>query len=537
MNIKKVKMKIEVQKLNLNDIDLTLSSRFEEGFLSLKDLPSPSLFKDMTKAVKRIALALKRDEKIVIIGDYDVDGVISTTIFKSFFDSIGANVDWLVPNRFNDGYGLSVNIIPRIKEYDLAITVDNGISSVEASMLCRELDIELIITDHHLVGQTLPLAYAIVNPKQPDCPFPYSDICGAQVIWYLMNALKNELGLNVDMREYLGLVSIAIIADMMPLKHINRAMVIYGLKELFNSTRPAILVFKENIKKSSFNADDIGFFIAPILNSAGRLQDASVAIEFLLSQNISEARENFSYISELNSKRKNIEQELTFQALSMANPEDSVLLINGNGWHEGVIGIVCARVSREFKKPCIILTDSHENGVLKGSGRSFSQCDLHRLTSRCKEHLLKFGGHKSAIGLSLKKENLESLRLALLLSHQEEESVSEPIADDILGEISLEMIDFRLIQLLKIYEPYGMSNSRAKFITRGVMIEDIRVMGKDGEHRKFTFKKDNINQVGILFRSFTQYDKGSCVDVIYTLNENFFNGKTTIQMMIEEILL
>jgi len=530
-------MNPEFKKLNFTTIEQSLHERFSEGFFALKDLPSPYLFKDMQKAVSRIALALSRNEKIIIIGDYDVDGVISTTLMKHFFDAIGAKVDWLVPNRFSDGYGLSAKIIPRIKAYDLAITVDNGIGSVEASLLCQEFGVELIITDHHLVGATLPMAYAIIDPKQEDCSFPYSDICGAQVAWYLITALKKELNLNFDMREYLGLVTIAIIADMMPLQHLNRAMVIYGLKELMNSSFPSIVAFREVIKKQSLSADDVGFFIAPILNSAGRLEDASVAIDFMLSSNISEARRKLSYVAELNSQRKYIEQLLTLEAMSLANKEDEVLLINGSGWHEGVIGIVSARVSREFKKPCIIVTESHESEILKGSGRSFDSCDLHRLTSRCKEFLFKFGGHKSAIGLSFHKDNLQALKEALQLSYKEENHTVSEVDEDIIGELNLSLIDSSLMELLKRYEPYGMGNAKAKFISKNVTIKEIYFMGKEGEHRRFSFaQEDGVVQTGVLFRSFKPYEIGSKVSVIYALNENIFNAKTTIQMMIEEIL-
>ena len=209
------------KKLTLQALDTLLEQRFKEGFLSLKDLPQPSTFKDMDKATERIVLAIQNREKITIIGDYDVDGVTSTTLMKLFFEEIKYPIEWIIPNRFKDGYGLSANIIPRIVGTDLAITVDNGISAVYAAKLCKEEGIELIITDHHLLAPEVPEAYAIIDQKQEACTFPYSEVCGAQIAWYLIASLKNSLEIKINMMSYMELAAIAIIADMMPL-HILR---------------------------------------------------------------------------------------------------------------------------------------------------------------------------------------------------------------------------------------------------------------------------------------------------------------------------
>jgi len=264
--------------LTLSDVDTLLQQRFKEGFLSLKDLPQPNTFKDMDKATARIVKAIKNKENITIVGDYDVDGVTSTTLMRLFFEEIDYPIEWIIPNRFKDGYGLSSNIIPRILGTDLAITVDNGISAVYAAKLCKEQGIELIITDHHLLAPEVPECFAIIDQKQEDCTFPYSDVCGAQIAWYLIASLKNALGIKINMMSYMELVSIAIIADMMPLQHINRAMVEAGLKALSKSTKPAIRAFKEHAQKETLNAEDIGFFLAPLLNSAGRMEDASLSL-------------------------------------------------------------------------------------------------------------------------------------------------------------------------------------------------------------------------------------------------------------------
>jgi len=518
-----------------NQIEEKLKSRFaREGFLSLADLPHPSTLKDMDKAVDRIAKAIENREKIVLIGDYDVDGIVSTTLIKLFFNQIGVNLRWVIPNRFMDGYGLSMSIIEKITDYNLAITVDNGISAFDASKKCKEYGIDLIITDHHIVPDKLPIAYAIVNQKQKECQFPYKEICGAQIAWYLIASLNKKLNTNINIKSYLGLVSIAIIADMMPLLHINRAMVKAGLKLLPRDNLPAIKALVERLNKHELNADDIAFQIAPILNSAGRIKDAKYAVNFLLSDNIYDAKIRLEQLVEFNENRKAIEQEITQEALNLVDPDDKVLVVNGDNWHEGVIGIVASRVGRIYKKPTIILTKG-ESGDLKGSGRSFHICNLFEITLKSRKLLSKFGGHHSAIGLSLPVQNLNEFKEELQINYLAQ-NYNENLVDlDILGALDFGYIDFNLINLLKQFEPYGQGNSRPKFITYDVIIEDVTNMGKEGEHKRFFFSKNGVYQQGVLFKTKENFCIGERVNIIYTINENHFNGRVSIQLMIEEV--
>jgi len=516
-------------------INKKLQARFtKDGFLSLANLPHPSTLKDMNKATNRIVQAIKNREKIVLIGDYDVDGVVSTTIIKLFFNEIGVKLEWIIPNRFKDGYGLSANIIPKIVNYDLAITVDNGISAVEASKLCKKYNIDLIITDHHMVPKELPIAYAIVNQKQSDCLFPYNEICGAQIAWYLIASLNKSLNSNIDIKKYIGLVSIAIIADMMPLQHINRAMVKAGLKLLPQSELPAIRAFITKLDKEVLNSEDIAFGVAPILNSAGRMDDAKWAVEFLLSNNIYDAKIRLDRLIEFNENRKNTEQNITQEALNLVNSEDKVIVVNGKNWHEGVVGIVAARVGRIHKKPTIVLTQSEHND-LKGSGRSFHICNLFKITEKSKELLNKFGGHHSAIGLSLPFENLDRFKKELQLNYMAENYNENIIDADILGALDFSYINFNLIDIFKQYEPYGQANSRPKFITYGVTIEDVSTMGKNGEHKRFLLSHNGVIHTAILFKTQLEFNIGDKINVIYTINENHFNNRVTIQLMIESI--
>ena len=380
----------------------------------------------------------------------------------------------------------------------------------------------------------MPHAYAIIDQKQEDCNFPYDEVCGAQIAWYLISSLKKALNTTTDTKSYIGLVSIAIIADMMPLQHINRAMVVAGLKLLNRSTLPAIKVFKEKLDKEQLTAEDIGFQIAPVLNSAGRMDDAKYAVAFLLSDNIYDARVRLDRLVEFNDNRKAIEQKITEEALSQVNPNDKVIVVNGDDWHEGVVGIVAARVGRIYEKPTIVLTKS-EHGDLKGSGRSFHACNLFKITEECKDLLNKFGGHHAAIGLSLPIENLEPFKNRLQLNYQAE-NLDEVIIDpDILGELSFSHISFNLVNMMKQYEPYGQENPKPKFITHNVTIEDVNNMGKNKEHRRFTFSHRGVNKQGVLFKTQEIFGAGEEISLVYTISENNYNNRITLQLLVDKI--
>jgi len=523
------------KKLTLQALETLLQARFKEGFLSLKDLPQPSTFKDMDKATERIVSAIKKREKITIIGDYDVDGVTSTTLMKLFFEEIDYPIEWIIPNRFRDGYGLSANIIPRIIGTDLAITVDNGISAVYAAKLCKEEGIELIITDHHLLAPEIPEAYAIIDQKQEACTFPYEEVCGAQIAWYLIASLKNALGIKINMISYMELVAIAIIADMMPLKHINRAMVEAGIQALNKSKRPAIRAFLEHSGKEVINAEEIGFFLAPLLNSAGRMEDASFAVDFLASSNIYDARVRLERLKDFNTDRKAVEQDITNKALLQVNSHDEVIVVEGEEWHEGVVGIVAARVARHHEKPCIVLSNNGV-GTLKGSGRSFGACDLFGITDGCREHLEKFGGHSAAIGLSLKYESLKSFKMQLEKNFAKGTYVKVEVDPDIVGDLAFSDISFDLTNIIKKYGPYGQGNPTPKFISTNVEILQADTMGKEGEHLRFSFAQDGIVMQGVKFKTREVFEVGQKVDIIYTVNENHFRDKVTLQLMVEKLI-
>jgi len=277
------------KELTIEDIKNILENRIKDDeYSTLKSIPTPDMFKDIKKATLRIVAAIKDDEIINLVGDYDVDGVTSTAIMVSFFSALGVEINHIIPNRFEHGYGLSPIILEQI--YDgIVVTVDNGISAVESARICKEKGLDLIITDHHTVGDVLPDAYAIVNPKQEDCPFPFKEICGAQIAWYLCASIKKELNFKYNLMELFDLLSLAIVADIMPMVSLNKTMVKAGLQYIETSQRPAMIVLRERYGLKTVTEEDIGFKIAPLINCAGRMADPSIALEFLLSFDTIEA--------------------------------------------------------------------------------------------------------------------------------------------------------------------------------------------------------------------------------------------------------
>jgi len=518
-------------KLTLEEIEQYLKKRFEEsgGLLNLSSLPHPFTFKDMDKACKRIVSAINNKEKIIIVGDYDVDGVISTTILSDFFESINIDVKWFIPNRFEHGYGLSSKILSHIQDFDLIITVDNGITAVDVASWCLENNKILIITDHHTTPQKLPNAYAIINPKQNDCTFMYPDICGAMVAWYLIAGLKEHLKLTINLKSYLSLVAIATIADVMPLLHINRAIVIAGLNELNKSQKPFLIALKNHLKSSNFKSEDVSFWIAPLLNSAGRMSDASQAVYFLKSNDLSDAYEKLAYLVNTNEKRKIIEEEISNQAKNgVLNPKSSILIIRGDDWHEGVLGIVASRMVRYFKKPTIVLSKSKE-GLLKGSGRSIKGFDLFASIDPHRDILEKFGGHPMAIGISLREDKLQDF--VNILPNYYDIFVDDK--DNALGEIELELINEKLFARLDSFEPYGEANPPLVFASCNINIESTISMGKNGEHRRYQIFQNGKTIEGIHFNPVNPLEEKVYYKILYVIRKSTFKNKELLQLLIK----
>ncbi|AXX93627.1 single-stranded-DNA-specific exonuclease RecJ [Malaciobacter molluscorum LMG 25693] len=513
--------------------ELLLARHKDNPYAKLSNLPNPFLLKDLPKAVKRIKSAILNNEAITIVGDYDVDGVVSTTIMVDFFNKVGYKINHIIPNRFEHGYGLSTKIVDLI-DTGLVITVDNGISAVEASKKLKEKNIDLIITDHHTVGKTLPEAFAIINPKQYDCTFPFKEICGAQVAWYLCAGIKKELNLDINMSDFFDLLCVAIVADIMPMTDLNYTLVRHGLKSIKNSNRPAFKKLNEVFAKKFYVSDDIGFMIAPKINSAGRMDDASIALSFLLSKNDIEANESLTLLDELNNYRKSLQEMITKKATNEIIHKHNAIVVWGENWHEGVIGIVASKLSNKYKKPAFVF--SINNGVAKGSARANAKINLHTLISKCSSLLIGFGGHKNAAGLSLKQENLKRFQeeINLYLANTSKEDLH--IKYECLGELDVSSVDLEFLSIIEKFEPYGLENKKPIFKITNSKVLKIEFIGKDKNHLKILLNNDGFIFEALKFHHNEPINE-EFIDLIVTINKNEFRGEVNTQFLIEDILL
>ncbi|WP_457565104.1 single-stranded-DNA-specific exonuclease RecJ [Caminibacter sp.] len=516
--------------LTKEKIKKILSSRIEE-IDSLK-IPHFSLLHNIEKSAEIICKAIENNEKIVVVGDYDVDGVVSSAIMKLFFEEMGVEVEVVIPDRFKEGYGLTPKLLERIKA-DLIITVDNGITSFEAAEICKAKGIKLIITDHHTPIKSekckvenekwiLPDAL-IVNPKtSPD--FPFKDICGAEVAWYMCAAIKHQKKLKIDLRKYLDMLAIAIIADVMPLTHMNRTLVQMGLKRLNAALSPFAKVLKKFFEKE-FTSEFIAFQIAPRLNAAGRVAHAITAFKFLTSKDENEAFRLLIDLDGFNNLRKEIEKEIIENIEIDEN--DDFLIAHGD-FHEGVVGIIASRLVHKYKKPAIVLSNNGE--YFKGSGRSLGNIDIFELVSSCEELLEGFGGHKMACGLSIKEENIEDFKRKINSLMEKYSENDYFIEDFVIGELPFSEIDLELLDILKEYEPYGEANPKPKFIA-SAKVEHIQNL-KDN-HYKLILSQNGIFHQAVIFRFEGEFDE--VINFKFSVSENNYYGRE-VQLIIEEIL-
>ena len=520
--------------LTKEEIKRILQSRFENDECTrLGEIPKPSSLKDIGRASERIARAMRGGEHIAIVGDYDVDGVISSVILSQFFDDLGVDYSLIIPNRFTDGYGLNPEIVAKL-DVHVIITVDNGISAVEAAQICKDQGIDLIITDHHTVPSIIPDAYAIVNPKQEDCLFPHCEICGAQVAWYLVAALKEELGVEYDLSSFLDLLCIAIMADMMELTGMNRVMVKKGISDLNRSKRAPFEAIKQYYGKGTLESDDISFLIAPLINSSGRMEDAMLSYAFLKSKNVNHALEKLEYIVSLNEARKEEERALFESTLPYVNEHENIIVAWGEEWHEGIVGIVASRLSKRFKKPAIVFSIKDDRA--KGSARGIGNVDILELIRSQESLLLGFGGHKGAAGVSIEVSNLERFRANLIEASR---AITQEMMDadgDLLGEISVDQIDFELLEILENQEPYGQKNPKPSFLLRNVLVKVDRLIGKDGQHLKLILQEGNNALEALFFNYDIKAKQNDRIDILFTVSRNDYRGLVTPQLLIKQIV-
>ena len=520
-----------------------------EKFLNpqLSDLQDPFLLHGMDKAMERVTKALLANEKIVIYGDYDVDGITATSLLYIIFNKLGAQVDYFLPNRLVEGYGLSVDGIneARKKGVDLIITVDTGINAIDEVAYANSQGIDVIITDHHEPREILPEAVAIVNPKQEQCQFN-EELSGVGVAFKFAQAVYKSLGQNVaDLHEHLDLVALGTAADIVPLVGENRVLTRFGIPQISRTTKPGLksLTFVSGLMGKDISTGQVVFVLAPRINAIGRLGDAKDAIRLLSTRDEKVAQEVARKLDDDNRKRKRIDEETLNEALAQLEEiadleNDKAIVLAGEGWHLGVIGIVASRIVERYHLPTVMI--SLKDGVGKGSARSIPGFHLCEALNKCEDLLLQYGGHKYAAGLSIESKNVEEFRKKFI-----EVSNSELTADDIQPKLKIDMeielseVTDDFMELLEKFAPFGPQNMRPVFLTRNCeIIGRPSVVGNN--HLRMRVRKGStvIDVIGFGFGDMlSQISTGSLVDSVYTLEYNTYNNVTRVQMRIKDIKL
>ena len=515
----------------------------------LSQLHDPFLMKDMDKAVDRILKAINSNEKILVFGDYDVDGTTSVAFMYRFLTKIydKENIDFYIPHRYREGYGVSKQGIDFAKEnnFNLIISLDCGIKSIDLIDYARQLGLDFIVCDHHLPDVELPPAIAILNPKQKDCNYPYKELCGCGVGFKLIMALSQRLGLDEDVYiNYLDLLVTAIGADIVPITGENRVLAYFGLQKLNSSPCAGIKALMElSGHKKKFSINNVVFIIAPRVNAAGRMDDARKAVMMFIEDDYEKAKEFAEMLHNDNSERKETDSSITEEALAII--ESDIVLLKRNTtvvfkphWHKGVVGIVASRLIETYYRPTVVLAQSGE--YVGGSARSVPGFNLYEAIHACREHLIGYGGHFAAAGMTMLPSNVESF------SNMFEEVVSSIIEPHLLiPEITIDTgIDFKNItnsfyNVLTQMEPYGPENLRPVFITKKVFDTSWSKIVKE-QHIRFVVKKDDVFLTGIGFNmaeKFYLLQLQKPIDIVYTLDENEWNGETSLQLKVIDIRL
>jgi single-stranded-DNA-specific exonuclease len=515
----------------------------------LSKLHSPWLMKDMRKAVDRVEQAITREEKILIFGDYDVDGTTSVASMYRFICSIGNHtlVDFYIPHRYREGYGVSKAGIDFAAEnnFTLIICLDCGIKSVELIAYAKTLGIDFIVCDHHLPGNEIPDAVAILNPKQADCNYPYKELCGCGVGFKLMSALAEHFSLDEELYyRYLDLVAIAIAADIVPMTGENRILAWYGLKKINEDPAPGIKALIElGGIKHKLNISNVVFVIAPRVNAAGRMDDARKAVQLFIETDETNAMEFAEMLHSDNSDRKLADSSITEEALAIIRANDDLInrkssVVYKEDWHKGVVGIVASRLIEHYYRPTVVLTRSGD--MVAGSARSVTGFNLYEAIYACREHLVAYGGHFAAAGLSMLPENVEAF------SKQFNDVVSSTIDERLLipeiiidAEISFADIKETTYQIIQQMEPFGPENMRPVFIARKVMDTGYSKILKE-LHVRFVLKQGDITMTGIGFNmaeKFHLLQLKSPVDIVFSIDMNEWNGESNLQLKMIDLRL
>ena len=518
----------------------------------LSRLHDPFLMKDMDKAVARLGKAVSEGEKILVYGDYDVDGTTAVALVYSFLSSLTPNADFYIPDRYVDGYGLSYRGLDWAKEhgFTLVITLDCGIKANAKVDYAREMGLDIIICDHHLPESELPAAVAVLDPKRSDCGYPFDDLSGCGVGFKLVQAYAATYGIPFEkILQYLDLLAVSIAADLVSVVDENRILAYFGLKQINESPRKGLLsmIRFSGLDRCKITIDDIVFKIGPRINAAGRMESGRRAVELLVCDDDEVANRIGKEINEYNNERKSIDREITEEAKEMVRAsadfaKSSSTVVYNPEWHRGVVGIVASRLVEAFYKPTIVLTSS-QNGLITGSARSVAGFDLYEAIESCSDLLENFGGHIYAAGLTLKEENLKEF------SRRFEEYVSAHISRETITPVvnidsylNFNQITPKFFRILKQFQPFGPGNTAPMFMTENVYDNgNGRRVGADAGHLKLELIQEDQPYRHISAIAFNRSEHfehlaaGNPIDVCYSIVENYYRGNATIQLRIADI--
>jgi len=523
---------------------------------SLEHLHDPFGMKDMDKAVDRILSAIESGEKILVFGDYDVDGTTAVSLVYSFLSDFYPNIGTYIPDRYKEGYGISTAGIDFAADngFDLIIALDCGIKSVDKVAYANQKGIDFIICDHHLPGEELPAAVAVLDPKRPDCAYPFKELSGCGIGFKLMQALSAKMGVNPDKAfDLLDLVTISIASDLVPITGENRVLAYFGLKKINQEPRPGLkalmakagLMLEQTdgsyIYKKPIEINDLVFVIGPRINAAGRMEHGSNAVELLTETEESSAFEKAQKLQENNSDRVDVDRSITDEALEMMRTDSryesrkSTVLFNKD-WHKGVIGIVASRVIEKFYRPTVILTAS--NGLAVGSARSIAGFDLYDAIDSCREHLVQFGGHMYAAGLTMELDKVEAFTLKfeeIVSSRVTEEMMTPMIAID--AEIELSDVNENFLNIFEQMAPFGPGNMRPVFVTRGVFNPGGCRIVKE-QHLKIEISKSGQGYkrgIGFGMAHLFEIVEKPTFDICYQIYNNEWNGRKQVEIQVKDI--
>lgn len=518
---------------------------------SFSQLHDPFLMKDMDKAVARLASAIEHHERIMVYGDYDVDGTTAVALVYTFLCSQTDNLTFYIPDRYTEGYGISFKGIDtaQAEGCTLIIALDCGIKAVKKVEYARERGIDFIICDHHTPGDQLPQAVAVLNMKRPDCPYPYKELSGCGVGFKLVEAYMQSKHIPMEnIHPLLPLLAMSIASDIVPITGENRVLAYYGLRQL--NKKPSVGLYAimqvAGISDKNITISDLVYKIGPRINACGRIKSGAEAVRLLITDDLDFASKQARDVNHYNAERKDHDSKTTEEALQMlaSDPDNGKkysTVVYSPTWHKGVVGIAASRLTEEYYRPTIVLT-AGEGGIISGSARSVSDFDIYAAIDSCRDLLTNFGGHKFAAGLSMVADNLPAFKQRFeeyVAAHITPEQMQPTI--DIEAEIRLDEITPQFFNILRHLEPFGPGNPRPLFVTRNLINnQGTRPVGQKGEHLRLDITDRTAAITGI---AFGQGDKalhlqnGKPVDICYHLEENAFNHRTTIQLMVEDIQL